>query len=126
VARRSKTRKVVIRFRSWNPDDPLSILAAVESALKPESVEVSVEKAGHASDSPSQVNEVLEAEATEAIQQKLVKANRDATPSKVAPLSELAKKRDRLKKWLVRTAKSGFAITVKLLPVVKSIKQLLK
>jgi hypothetical protein len=121
-----RRRKVVIRFTSREPNDPLVFLKAVESAFRPLEIQVCIEQKP-SSEAPAVVDERLEAEVADAVSRELARRNsQQTTAASTLRSPEIAKARSRVVRWINNSLKIGYKLTVKLLPIAKALKQLLK
>lgn len=141
MAKRRTNRKVVIRYRNREPQDPKRLLEAVEEVLRPQSVEVVVEDDaehdGRLMDEPlettvrAEVSCALEAQDRE-LREAELSANQQAERKKLRELpakqfeqqAEITPESRYLRRRVTRLLSKGWNVVAKVLPLAKQVKDL--
>ena len=128
MAKRQTKRTVRIRYVGRDPDDPLSLLEAVEQVFRPRviEIEVSADSASETAET-SLADEPLETRVREKVGELL--DARDATAAQRTESSSpdgLIEKRGRIRSWIANRIAAGWQVLVKILPTLKHVKDLLE
>jgi hypothetical protein len=129
MAKRISNRRVVLRLRSRDAEDPRKWLDAIEQAFRPNEMWVIVDDSPDTPDPDySLADEVLEttvrARVAETLDQRDAIAKSKPSVSGPAPARDITRRLFVIRKWVHTRLKSGWKIAVKFLSVANSIKDL--